>query len=94
MTRPHPIELDEQAGTERKRAEELALAVGASVMKVLGRPEHLFRVSAVRLWANQYRVNVQTGVDAVSVRIAHSYFVSTDENGKIIESVPPIARCY
>jgi hypothetical protein len=94
MTKSLPVELDEQVVDERKRAEQLALTVGASVMKVLGRPEHLFRVSAVRLWANQYRVNVQTGIDAVSVRIAHSFFVSTDENGKIIESVPPIARCY
>jgi len=63
-------------------------------MRVLGKPRDLFRVSAVQLWRNHYRVNVQTGADAVSVRIAHSFFVEVDENGNIVESVPVLERQY
>ncbi len=94
MANPAPIELDEQATTKKKRAEQLAAAICVSVMNVLGRPEDLFRVLAVRLWDNHYRVNVQTGADAVSVRIAHSFFVATDEKGTVLKSIPAIARQY
>lgn len=94
MASPAPIGLDEQADKKKRRAEQLAAAICASVMNVLGRPADLFRVSAVRLWDNHYRVNVQTGADAVSIRIAHSFFVATDEKGDVVESIPAIARQY
>jgi hypothetical protein len=94
MANPTPIELDEQATTRKNRAEQLAAAICTSVMNVLGRPADLFRVSARRLWDNHYRVNVQTGADAVSVRIAHSFFVAADEKGNVVESIPAIARQY
>ena len=80
--------------TTRQRAERQAGAVCVSLMKVLGKPRDLYRVSAVQLWTNHYRVNVQTGADAVSVRIAHSFFIEADESGNIIESVPVLERQY
>jgi hypothetical protein len=84
----------EDATTARQRAEWLACAVCVSVMKVLGKPRDLFRVSAVPVWGNRYRVNVQTGADAVSVRIAHSFFIEADEKGNILQSIPVLERRY
>lgn len=92
-TKPQTLP-DEDALTNRNRAERQAGAVCVSVMRVLGRPQDLFRVSAVQLWPNHYRVNVQTGPDAVSVQIAHSFFVEVDESGSILESVPRLERRY
>jgi hypothetical protein len=63
-------------------------------MRVLGRPRNLFRISAVNLWGNHYRVNVQTGADAVSVVIAHSFFVEVDAEGSVVDSVPALDRRY
>lgn len=92
-TKPQALP-DEEALSNRKRTERQADAVCLSVMRVLGRPQDLFRISAVPLWANHYRVNVQTGPDAVSVRIAHSFFVEVDESGSILESIPTLERRY
>ena len=79
---------------EAQRAERRATVISVSVMKALGKPEDLFRVSVVRLWGNYYRVNVQTGTDVTALRIAHSFFLTIDENGQVIESVPAITRLY
>ncbi len=94
MVSPSQLLPDEETTSQGLRNEQQAAALCFSVMKILGRPANLFRVAAVRLWGNQFRVNVQTGADAVTVRIAHSFFVSADERGKIVESVPPITKCY
>jgi hypothetical protein len=79
---------------EAQRAKRLATVISESVMKALGQPADLFRVSVVQLWGNHYRVNVQTGSDAASARIAHSYFLTVDESGQVIVSDPAIARLY
>jgi hypothetical protein len=63
-------------------------------MNALGQPRDLFRLSVVRLWENRYRVNVQTGDDAVSARIAHSFFLAVDADGNVLESIPAITRLY
>jgi hypothetical protein len=95
MATPSPALPDEEAASaKRSRAERLAAAVGVSVVNTLGRPAGLYRVSATRLWENFYRVNVLTGADAVSSRIAHSFFVAANEQGNVIESTPPITRLY
>jgi hypothetical protein len=94
MSTPSPAQPDEEVVGKAARAERLAVSISASVMKALGHPAELFRVSVVRLWGNQFRVNVQTGPDAVSARIAHSYFLTADENGQVLASVPAIARLY
>jgi hypothetical protein len=79
---------------ESNRAERQATAICVSVMTALGRPVDFFRVSVVPLWKNRYRVNVQTGSDVPSLCIAHSFFVTADENGNVLESIPPITRLY
>lgn len=83
-----------EAVEEAHRAERLAGLIGASVMKALGQPADLFRVSVVRLWGDHYRVNVQTGTDVASARIAHSFFLTADESGQVVASDPVIARQY
>ena len=94
MARPSQVLPEEEQTPKEKGTEPLAAAVCASVMNTLGRPANLFRVAALRLWGNHFRVNVQTGADAVTLQISHSFFVSTDEHGRVVNSVPPITRCY
>ncbi len=94
MAKRPTAEPDEEADRKQGQAERLATRIGASVMIALGHPEDFFRVSVVRLWENHYRVNVQTGTDPVSLRVAHSFFLATDENGNIVESSPAITRRY
>ena len=94
MSTPSPAQPDEEVIGTALRAERLAGAIAASVLRDLGKPTDLFRVSVVRLWENHYRVNVQTGPDAVSARVAHSYFLKVDETGAVLASTPAITRLY
>ena len=64
------------------------------MLKSLGRPNQLFRVSVINLWDNNYRVNVTTGTDVSSVLIPHSYFVVADDDGNILQSYPGIRKVY
>jgi hypothetical protein len=94
MSAPSPAQPDEDTVGKAQKAERIVAVIAASVIRDLGRPTDLFRVAVVRLWKNHYRVNVHTGADAVSVRVAHSYFLTTDENGQVLASAPLIARVY
>jgi hypothetical protein len=94
MSTPSRAGPDEEVLGKALRAERIALAITAAVMRQLGKPADLFRVSVVRLWENRYRVNVQTGADAVSARVAHSFFLEADEAGAVLASVPAITRVY
>ena len=64
------------------------------VMNSLGLPPELFRVVVMPLWQNYYRVNVLVGADVTAVRIAHSYFLATDDDGHIRAATPAITRQY
>jgi hypothetical protein len=69
-------------------------AIRDGVLAALGGPPALYRVNVVPLWSSHYRVNVLVGTDLTSVEIAHSYFVTADETGRILASVPPLVRLY
>ena len=84
----------DQDRANRDRLREQANALCLSVLTALGRPENFFRISAVCVWEDHYRVNVQTGTDTASARVAHSFFVAVDERGKVVESNPRITRLY
>jgi hypothetical protein len=84
----------DQERVSKETGKEQATALCQAVLTALGRPVNFFRISAVQLWENHFRVNVQTGADPTSVRVAHSFFVLVDERGKVLESKPPIARLY
>jgi hypothetical protein len=69
-------------------------AVCLAVMAALGRPDDFLRVTARRVTADGHRVNVIAGGDPTTARIAHSFFVTTDGDGKLTDSVPPLVRLY
>ena len=71
-----------------------ANAVGKAVLAALGRPADLLRVTARRVTADGHRVNVIAGADPASARIAHSFFVTADDDGNVTASAPPIVRLY
>jgi hypothetical protein len=64
------------------------------VIHALGPPESLYGVQVRPLWGRCYRVNVLVGADAVSAKVLHSYFLVTDEVGKVLTSTPTIVRQY
>jgi hypothetical protein len=64
------------------------------VLHGLGQPADLYAVQVRRLWDDRYRVNVFVGEDAVSARIAHSYFLIVDDTGKVSACVPEIRSAY
>lgn len=69
-------------------------AIRNNVLASLGHPPDFYRVSVMPLWGNYYRVNVLLGVDILTARIAHSYFVETGDGGQILAATPPVIRLY
>jgi hypothetical protein len=94
MATPSPAQPDEEMIGKKRRAERQEAAIRAAVLHSLGQPPDFRRVTVVRLWANHFRVNVQTGDSATSSRVAHSFFLAADEDGRVIECDPTIARLY
>lgn len=72
----------------------LETVVRDNVMSSLGRPAGLNRVQVNRVWGNHYRVNVFVGTDFTSSKVAHSYFLEADGDGKILSSCPAITKMY
>lgn len=83
----------EQAAATDERA-NVAAVIRGGVLSALGRPGDLFRVAVLPLWAEHYRVNVLTGPDAATAKVANSFFVVADGRGNIVRSIPAIARQY
>ena len=81
-------------GAEPEFRPHPSAAIQSSVLASLGRPAELYRVAVIPLWLNYYRVNVLVGEDPTAVRVAHSYFVTTDEAGRILTANPPLTRLY
>jgi hypothetical protein len=79
---------------EKPSPRQLATAITRSVMAALGRPDDFLKLSVLPLWQNYYRVNVLTGADAVTARVAHSFFVAIDALGNVTESNPKIPKRY
>jgi hypothetical protein len=75
-------------------AKRLATAICRHVIAALGRPGDFLRITARQVTGDGHRVNVLTGVDAASARIAHSFFVTADENGNVTGSAPAIVKHY
>ena len=83
-----------QANVEPHNRPRPTAAIRDGVLASLGRPPGLYRVAVMPLWLNYYRVNVLVGTDPTVVEIAHSYFVTTDEAGRILATTPPLTRLY
>ena len=83
-----------QTNPENQPPDKRAAVIADSVLHALGQPGHLYRVQVRPLWLDHYRVNVLVGLDIISAKIAHSYFLVADSNGKILGSTPKITRQY
>ncbi len=73
----------------QRRQEE---TIRSRILDSAGMPSQLYRVAVIPLWRNHFRVNVLTGADATSVRIANSYFVVSDDGGNIVRASPTIRQ--
>jgi len=87
---------EEQHRAERDKQvhQQLHLVIGEQVMHILGQPFDLHSVQVRKVWDDHYRVNIFVGADAGCAKIAHSYFLVTDGNGNIVDSVPKITKQY
>jgi hypothetical protein len=85
---------ESKANTESEARHRPAAAIRDGVLAALGRPPGLYRTAVMPLWLNHYRVNVIVGTGPTAAQIAHSYFVTTDEAGRIVATSPPLSRLY
>jgi hypothetical protein len=81
----------DQDGPEPQR---LLTLIGKRVMALLGRPADLQVVQVRQVWDALYRVNVMVGEDLSRTRVAHSYFLVTDDDANILASTPRITSQY
>jgi hypothetical protein len=79
---------------EIQKRQQRNAVIGKHVLHTLGQPGDLHRVQVRPLWEDHYRVNILVGADAVSAKVAHSYFLVADSDGNIIASTPKITRQY
>jgi hypothetical protein len=79
---------------ERNLRDKIKKLIGDQVLQGLGTPGDLVRVQVRFLWTNHYRANVLVGADVASARVAHSYFLVADDDGRISASTPKIAKHY
>jgi len=85
---------EQRQDMEQHRRETHNALIGEQVIHTLGRPGRLFKVQVRPLWENYYRVNILIGEEAVSARIANSFFVEADGDGNIAKTTPQITTQY
>ena len=88
------IEQPKENKMEHDERETLTDLIREQVIHALGKPMDLRSVQVRKVWDDHYRVNVLVSVDAVSVKVVHSYFLVADSAGNIIASTPRISRQY
>lgn len=77
-----------------QKHEQRSTQIGVEVMRQLGQPEALRRVDVRQLWSCHYRVNVLVGESNATARVAHSFFLVTDEDGNVLRAEPELSRQY
>jgi hypothetical protein len=85
---------EQNEAIDRHERDTLHTLIEEQVMHTLGAPNDLHKVQVRRLWQHHYRVNIFTGLDAMSGRIANSYFVEVNGDGKIVATRPTITKLY
>jgi hypothetical protein len=91
---PTKQQREQEKDMEQHERDELNSLIAEQVLHTLGQPADLLKVQVRWLWENCYRVNVFLGSDAASAKVAHSYFVEADSDGKIGVSTPKIKNQY
>ena len=74
--------------TERREQDALNAVIREQVIHALGEPGDLLTVSVRPLWNKFYRVNIFVGPDIAFARVANSYFLEIDADGKIAAATP------
>ena len=82
---------DQMGRDEREALENL---IREQVIHTLGKPIDLRNVQVRKVWDNHYRVNIIVGEHAGSVRVANSYLVGIDGEGKVVTATPKITKQY
>jgi hypothetical protein len=85
---------DQDNQLARQKRDTLNELIAKQVVQLLGSPTDLFNVQVRPLGGDRYRVNIFVGKYATSARIADSFFLTADDEGKILNSSPEIARLY
>jgi len=85
---------DQDNQIARQKRDTLNELIAKQVVQSLGSPTDLFNVQVRPLGGDRYRVNVFVGKYATTARITDSFFLSADDEGKIVTSSPEIARLY
>jgi hypothetical protein len=88
------VELEQFDEVETNRQTSRNMLIGQHVLLAVGEPADLLRVQVRHLWEQRYRVNVFVGPDFACARVANSYFVQADDDGKIIAATPQLVRKY
>ena len=89
MAKAPPVEEKPDGGAKHLR-DKLNAVIGEQVINQLGKPGDLLQVQVRPLWEHNYRVNIFVGTQSAFATIAHSFFVRTDHDGKILVSIPKI----
>lgn len=89
-----PKQAKPQAEQTSQTKLQLHAVIGNHVIETLGQASDLHKLQVRHLWDHCYRVNIMLGQDALSARIAHSYFLEVDGEGNILASSPRITRHY
>jgi hypothetical protein len=79
---------------DRQMQDTLNDVIAKQVVQSLGSPSDLLKVQVRPLGRDCYRVNVFVGKYGGNARIADSFFLTADDQGKILTSSPEIARLY
>jgi hypothetical protein len=80
---PEPPKVDPEIGENIKR----------QVLETLGKPKDHDQTIVNRA-GSAFRVNVYREIEPEKVRITDSFYIRTDEEGKIVSSNPPLSRRY
>jgi hypothetical protein len=85
---------EQQKNLDQHKRQIMNTLIEKQVLNSLGAPGDLLKVWVRPLWENTYRVNVLTGTDLASARIANSFFLATDADGIIRTCSPIITKQY
>jgi hypothetical protein len=93
---PNKLQCEQPTETmaERDKRETVTNLIREQVMHALGTPFDLRHVQVRKVWDDHYRVNVIVGEAADALRVANSYFLKVDGDGRLLASTPQITKQY
>lgn len=85
--------------SDKEKPVRFSKEVAEAVKAAIGKSPDFYRISAIHLFGSCYRVNVYRTLKGEwgmpdQVRITDSYFITTDEDGKIRVSSPALVKKY